>query len=500
MRIAFAEFLHWDYDVDSVDEIPLGGSQSAACHLARALARAGHEVTFISNTSRPGIHAGVRCLWWDQTSTLQIHSWNLDAMICILSPGRAVKVRTLLGPRPRLILWNHHSHTEDAISGLEEEYERDAYDGFAMVSEWQREGYQQRFGIESSRIAVLRNVMSPAFANFYPPGESILAQKAWPPLLAYTSTPYRGLDLLLDAFPSIREAVPGTRLQVYSSMKVYQSDAGLEQTEHGPRYDRCREMEGVDYYGSVPQPELARRLREVTALAYPNIYPETSCISVMEAMAAGCHIITSRLGALPETTAGYARLIPVDQTADSYRRQFIAATIEALRSCTDQRQATEQHLRAQVDYINHAATWDLRAAEWAAWLSTLPSYRPARQAMTLRQAFDLAMQYRAAGRRTAAESVLWSIIEVQRHHAEALHQLGLLALEESDFETAERLVTRAISFQPLTAHFRLSLGDVLAAQGRPSEAISAWQAALQLQPNLIAARERLEKVLGARST
>ena len=103
--------------------------------------------------------------------------------------------------------------------------------------------------------------------------------------------------------------------KVFSSLKVYQVTTDRDEWE--PLYRRCAETAGVEYVGSLTQPELARELRSVNILAYPNTFAETSCISVMEALASGCFFVTSNWEYLPETTAVFARLIPLSPSNTS---------------------------------------------------------------------------------------------------------------------------------------------------------------------------------------
>src|SRR4029078_11664017 len=73
--------------------------------------------------------------------------------------------------------------------------------------------------------------------------------------LAYTSTPFRGLDVLLACFPAHYRRHPNCRLDVFSSMSVYGEPDG--QDAYQSLYAQCKKTPGVNYRGSVPQTILA---------------------------------------------------------------------------------------------------------------------------------------------------------------------------------------------------------------------------------------------------
>lgn len=373
LRIAFFDNIPAGYTPDTPYQRPLGGSQSATCYLAEALARLGHSVTLATNIAAPGVVRGVHCPGGALTAEFLK---SLDAVIVVSNAAGDLptRFRPACAPHTRFVLWQHHAHNQPYVACLADPAVRGAWDGFALLSDWQARRFRQHFGLVQDRIGIMRNGLTPAFANLFGDGP-ILAHKPWPPVLAYTSTPFRGLDRLIEAFPLVRAAIPGTRLKVFSSMKVYDITRMPEDPDgdEGFRdlYARCRATEGVEYVGSLSQPELARQMREVTCLAYPNTFAETSCIAALEAMAAGCQVVTSAQAALPETTAGYAWLLPVDPVdAHRHAQGFAQGLIEALLSLRADPGA-ERFLRAQVNWVNATAPWEQRAREWTVWLSWL---------------------------------------------------------------------------------------------------------------------------------
>ena len=118
---------------------------------------------------------------------------------------------------------------------------------------------------------------------------------------------------------------------------------------------------GSATWGRCSQPRLAEELKAVSILAYPNTFAETSCIAVMEAMAAGLLVVTTDLGALPETTMGFGTLVSPASRSGGDRRVRCSGFLDRLKGVLRDRAADPAGFAAarfeQVEAINAGCTW-----------------------------------------------------------------------------------------------------------------------------------------------
>ena len=364
MPIVFIDLIDWDYDPDTPAQRPLGGTQSAICYLSAALAAAGESVFLINRTASAHWSKGVRCCPADprpdgihiDPEAAEVLKRD-DTFVLVASLAESRIFEPLLGQQTTRVLWTQHADDQPSAQPLTEAAARDGWDGFVFVSDWQRRAYISRFSLPSDRCLVLPNAVAPVFEDLPDDPDAIMAARLAGPVMVYSSTPYRGLDLLLAAIPSIRRQYPTAVARIHSSMQVYNADAGSD--GFASLYDQCRATEGVDYRGSVPQPDLARSLSECTLLAYPNSFPETFCISALEALVAGCQIVTSDLGALPEICGGHAEHVSFGSGGNIFVERFARATAARMSLMASDIQAERERIRGQRDFVRDA-TWSNR--------------------------------------------------------------------------------------------------------------------------------------------
>ena len=114
---------------------------------------------------------------------------------------------------------------------------------------------------------------------------------------------------------------------------------------------------------------------------------------------------------------------------------------------------------------------------------------------TISEALALAIQQHQAGRLAEAEQIYGRILQVDPHHPDALHLLGVLAHHVGRYDIAVEHMGRAIGLKGTEAVFHHDLGKAYFAWQRLAEAAACYRQALQLKPDYAEAHNGLGQVL-----
>ncbi len=102
-----------------------------------------------------------------------------------------------------------------------------------------------------------------------------------------------------------------------------------------------------------------------------------------------------------------------------------------------------------------------------------------------------------AGQWQQAERDYRTVLRADPGHADALHQLGLLAYQTGHAEIAIDLVSKAITRAPETANYYNTLGSALLEARKPDQAVQAFTKARALDPQSVEAGNNLANALHA---
>lgn len=254
------------------------------------------------------------------------------------------------------IVWLHHDIDQPAVQWLQRGVIHERISAFVFVSSWQRERYLKEFKLPPERCHVMRNATSV-------PEKLPSAVHAGPLKILYISTPFRGLDVALDAWEGCHLA--DAEFHVFSSMKLY----NMSDDPWASLISRAQRIKGVHYHGIVGHEELMQFILGCDMLFYPCTFLETSCLAAIDAMSLGLRIITPEFGALPETCAGFAR----HYIASSDHATHVQAARVALTEEIDRYRAEHLPHRREVQhaYCRLTYDWEVRVKQWNRFLSAL---------------------------------------------------------------------------------------------------------------------------------
>jgi len=325
-----------------------GGSESMAWALASRLAQRGHHVrVFAESAGLTGIFGGVA--WHDWSS---YPGTSCDVLIAsrrpeALDPERRIKAKHTL-------FWAHDAHYDDTLTP-----ERAArYQHFLVLSEWHAGLWHARYPATKDRTVIVRNGIDRSlFAG---------GAKRDPHRLIYSSSPDRGLDIALSVMPAVRARVVDASLHVFYGFETLSrraersEDAGLARyVESLQRRLKSYERFGVVFHGRKGPTELAVEFLKSGTWGYPTAFFETSCITAMQAQAAGCRIVTSPRGALTETVGTRGTMIAEPLESPAYAAAYGDAVVAALTQRNeDDRETLAAYAREHFDLEKLADHWD----------------------------------------------------------------------------------------------------------------------------------------------
>ena len=351
MKIAILTTSVDNLTLDTPYNKALGGTESAVCYFIEEMKLRNHEIIFFTKINQEIIIKGVphipANLFMQYINSKKIE-FDIFIVSCNVAELFQVKL-TLNNPNTLYCLWTGHDIDQLASTLLDDSKSRDYIDIFIFVSNWQRERYLRKWEIPYYKTIIMRNGIGKPFEQYL---DMPLYKKS--KSMAYCSIPWRGLALMEPIFKEIKESHKDSQLNIYSGMNIYNT-----QDTTGIDYSYFKITPSVNYNEGVSQTLLAKELFNNEFLSYPNIFPETSCISVLQAMACGCLIVTSDLGALKETMGGLNYYINID-IYNFDKVSYISQFVSRMRGLLDLELDTKKKLAEyNRKYIKDNYTWNV---------------------------------------------------------------------------------------------------------------------------------------------
>lgn len=338
-----------------INERGLGGSETAIVQIADKLAAKGWFVEVYAGVTGVGPIGQVLYRMpyeYDPEEHCDVFVSVRNPMIADWAPNADLTV-----------LWCHDAHMGGQLRDRQQ-----AFDSILTLSDDHAAALLEYEGVENCDRT--RNGID---LKRFPNGDRPFEDRE--PTVIYSSSPDRGLEKLLDLWPAVKERVPDAKLKVFYGFDVFDK----MHANNPPLIDwknrliaKMEALDGVEYVGRVDQQTLAHEQQCARVWAYP--YPfenhtETSCITAMEAMAAGLYSVVTASGALPETLDSAAGCVfgPLDDGSFP-DDAFVSGIVAGL---SDQDEYDEDTARG----LRRAATlsWEGVADEWDARFSSILS-------------------------------------------------------------------------------------------------------------------------------
>jgi len=310
---------------------------------------------------------------------------------------------------PYKILWAHHAYDQPVFV----DFDHHTVNHIVSPSQWNKDQLVKYHSVPDHKISVIPNGVADMFSYSDKKTKTMI----------YTSIPYKGLEVLAKIIPRIHQIHPDTKFKIFSSMSLY----GPSNDLYINLYDHLKTLPNVEYSQAVDQAELIPHYQDAAFFIHPNIWEETFCVSMVEAMKSGAYPIITDIGALTEVAGeNNASVVPIDgnptskgyQVTEDFINNFTETCCKALDYFDRDQPYYQEVSKIISNYVSEKYNWRSIAEQWKSLIHTITgetmttentalSYTPitAEQAVTddnyLRQAFQNVLRWEESDKELA---------------------------------------------------------------------------------------------------
>jgi len=312
--------------------------------------------------------------------------------------------------KPYKILWGQHAYDQPVYLNFNHE----DITHIVSPSHWAKKKLIEFHNVPENKITVIPTGVSDSFTFSENKTKTFI----------HTSIPYKGLELMPSIIRLIHNKHPDAKFKIFSSMSLY----GPSNDPYIELYEELKTLPNVEYSCAVDQEELVKNYQESAFFIHPNIWEETFCVSMAEAMKSGCYPIITDIGALQEVAGeNFASIVPIDgirtpqkyEVTDNFINTFAEVCCTALDYFEGDRTYYNNISKSLSNHISQKCDWKKVSKQWKKLItkitsgksmateSTSLSYQPvsAQQAVTddqyLAQAFDNVLKWEESDKELA---------------------------------------------------------------------------------------------------
>ncbi|MCA2654574.1 glycosyltransferase [Microcystis sp. M061S2] len=295
----------YEWDEQVLKERGIGGSETAAVHLAHHLARlTNRKVKVFNYRTAPKTFGNVEYI-----SNGEVVNYFYEN-----DPKLHISWRHTVKKGSNQVVWCHDLITP-GIDKIDAK--------IAVLSPFHRDYASAMQGVDPSKMFLTRNGIDPTRFELQQFKKDLNT-------VIFSSSPDRGLEHCINILEIARKTNPAIQFHCFygfENMRKFGMAKEADRLE-----GMIKERDWVHFHGNVTQKELTEWFQKSAVWLYPADFIETSCITALEAALTGCRGVGRSIGALPYTMGQFKQNIMLDEHPRGNEELYAKAVLEQLNN------------------------------------------------------------------------------------------------------------------------------------------------------------------------